>query len=318
MGKNRFFYLFILACTALFYVLYPLWFGWYLLCAALLLPLFDLALSLPGILSRRVRLSVPYVIEQGDDGKLTVTTISKKCFFTGQIKVRLLEKRFDGDIKHRFTFGGSRCELEFETSHSGVIRFELPRLWTTSMMGLFSVPIPVRCKAETLILPTPAMPPNTAALPRSGTLRPKPGGGFSEAHDIRPYRQGDPINSVHWKLSAKHDALIIREALMQPPHNRLVSCAPWNTPEERDLVLGRLRWVSDYLLKNDCPHYVRLHDNGAIAELTQPGDLTAFLYRSLDSTTPSMSDPISLPTKFTWFFQVDARVESRSPREDLP
>ena len=33
-----------------------------------------------------------------------------------------------------------------------------------------------------------------------------------EPGDIRPYRPGDPIRRIHWKLSAKRDELLVREA----------------------------------------------------------------------------------------------------------
>lgn len=310
MGQNRFVYLLILVGAMLFYILYPFWFGWYLMVAALLFPLFDLLISLPGMLTRRVCLCAPYVLEQGEQGTLAVTTLSENPIPAGRIKARLHVNRDDLTIIHRFKYEGirgGRYELAIDTSHSGVIRYELPLLWATSLMGLFSIPVSVQCKTGVLILPTPVKPPNTALLPQVGVLRPKPGGGFSEEHDLRPYRQGDPMNSVHWKLSAKHDTLIIREALIPETHSRLVCCAPWNTPGERDLIIGRLRWISAYLLKHECPHYVRLDDKGLIAEVTRPEDLTAFLHRSLDPMAPSAPDPITLPARFTWSFQVDAR-----------
>ena len=37
-----------------------------------------------------------------------------------------------------------------------------------------------------------------------------------EPGDIRPYIPGDPINRIHWKLSARHDELLIREHEHEP------------------------------------------------------------------------------------------------------
>ena len=41
-------------------------------------------------------------------------------------------------------------------------------------------------------------------------MKPKPQ-GFSEEHELRPYREGDAINLIHWKLSSKYDEPIVRE-----------------------------------------------------------------------------------------------------------
>ena len=107
---------------------------------------------------------------------------------------------------------------------------------------------------------------------------------------MRAYRFGDPINMVHWKLSAKYDSLIVREALIPSPHSRLVHCALWNGPEERDLILGRMRWVSIWLLERGLPHYAKIGEKGQILEITQPEDLIAFFYLNGDSMTFSVSD----------------------------
>lgn len=309
MLKNRLAYVFALVCALMFYVAYPRWFAWYLLVVTALLLPFDLVMSLPGMLVRRVSFSAPRVLEQGEKGTLIVTTKSDKNFPAGRVKGRLCVTGDAGAVKRRIVLGGapgSRYHMELDTSRGSVTVFALQRIWVCSVLGLFSIPISVGCSAAVVVLPAPVRPPNSAALPRSMALRPKPGGGFAEEHDIRPYRLGDPANSVHWKLSAKHDSLIIREPLVPPPHSRLIRCASWSSPRERDLILGRLRWISDHLLERDCPHYVQLGGR-AIAEVTKPSDLAEYLYRS---QTGGTLPPANLPARFTWVFGIDAKEET--------
>jgi len=309
MGTRRTIYIFALACAANFYILYPFWFSGYLFAVLLLLMPFDLIISMPGMLTRRVALTAPGVLEQGMEGTLIVTTIQKRSFPARCIKARLNISGEGFSEKKRFVCAAqrsSRHELAIDTSHSGVIVYEIKRIWTVSLIGLFALPAPVHRKVGILVLPLPVRPPYVTALPRGVVFHPKPGGGFSEDYDLRQYRQGDQIRSIHWKVSAKVDSLIIREPLVPPPHGRFVETTKWNDAKERDIVLGRLRWISDYLLKWEMPYYVRLGEGAPVTEITESGDLTEYIFRVLSGSTQSVQPPASPPSHFVWVYRVDA------------
>ncbi|MCL2342732.1 MAG: DUF58 domain-containing protein [Firmicutes bacterium] len=311
MWIRRLTYLLVLLLATIFYVTCRLWFAWYLWVFVLLLLPFDLLISLPGMLTRRVSLRAPRLLEQGEEGKLFTVTSAKKALPSGPIKARLCAKSEDKTLWRRFSLNGacgSYPVFIIGAPHSGVTSFELRRIWPASLLGLFTVPISVRSRATVLVLPAPVKPPHTAGLPRVNLLRPKPGGGFSEEYDLRPYRPGDAVNTIHWKLSAKNDSTIVREALAPPPHSRLIQAAQWTSGGERDLILGRLRWISAYLLEQGLSHYVRLGKQGAVGEITKPEDLTAFLCAALDSE--SIPAPLSLPAHFTWAFKIDGKVSA--------
>ena len=123
---------------------------------------------------------------------------------------------------------------------------------------------------------------------------------------MRPYRPGDPARSIHWKVSAKFDSLIIREPLVPPAHSRLLQVAVWNGAEQRDIILSRLRWICDYLLKWDLAHYIRLGENGPIAEIDTNSDLLEYLFLVLDGDFEDIHTPQTLPLRFAWIFRVDA------------
>ena len=310
MGTQRVIYTMSLIGAALFFVLYAHWFSWYLLVLLLLLIPFDLALSLPGMLITRIAVAAPKVLECGAVGTLTVTTQKKRPFPIRCLKAWLRVYSDDFAILRRFMCGadqGSRYEIAIDTSRSGLTVFDIKRIWTISLIGLFSIPANVGCRAAVLVLPAPVKPANIIALPRGVILRPKPGGGFSEDYDLRRYRPGDPVKSIHWKVSAKFDALIIREPLVPPSHSRLVHITQWDNAHERDLILGHLRWVSDYLLKWELPYYVRFGDEGPIAEITSIGILEDYLYRVLDGKAHTLPVHANIPIRFTWVFRVDAR-----------
>jgi len=296
--------------AALFYILYPFWFSWYLLVLMLMLLPFDLVLSLPGMLTRRVAVAAPKVVGQGEDRMLTATTLQKMPFPARCIRAWM---RIYGDgvsVWYRLICGaerGSRTQVEIDTSRSGITVFEITRIWPVSLIGLFSIPASVSCRAATLVLPAPVKPPDIVALPRGVVLRPKPGGGFAEDYDLRHYRPGDPVRSIHWKVSAKFDSIVIREPLVPPSHSRLVHIMKWDEAEQRDLILGRLMWISDYLLKWELPYFVKFGNDGPIMEITETGDLTDYLYRVLDGKARTLRPHPNVPARFTWTFRVDAR-----------
>jgi len=310
MGLKRIIYASALIGSALFYVLYSRWFSWYLLMLLVLLVPFDLVFSLPGMLTRRIRITAPDVLEMGADGVLAIITILKKPFPARCIKAWMRVAGDDFASMRRIMCGaerGSRYEVAIDTLRSGLTVFEINRFWVVSLIGLFSLPVTVSCRAAVLILPTPVRPANTVALSRGVILRPKPGGVFSDNYDLRHYRAGDPIRSIHWKVSAKYDSLIIREPLVPPAHSRLIHITKWDGALERDIILGRLRWVSDYLLKWDQHYFVSLGDNGPVVEITEAGALEDYLYRVLDGMAHTLPVPASIPVRYTWVFRVDAR-----------
>ena len=319
MWAQRIIYAFSLAGAALFSVLYPFWFSWYLLVLLITLAAFDFLCSLPGMLKRRIIFTSPKVLSHNEAGALVITTIADKSYPARCIKTWL---RISGDartVRRRFILSserGSRYEVAVDTSQSGVTVFEAGRIWTVSLIGLFCIPAKVSCRAAVLVLPAPVKPPHTVALPRGVILRPKPGGGLSENYDLREYRKGDPIRSVHWKVSAKFDSLIIREALVPPPHSRLLHAEMWNDAVQRELILGRLLWVSEFLLKWDLPHYVRLGSGGPVAEITKAEDLYDYLYLVLGGTGRKIVSQAGVPIRFAWLLRIDVEDAKRKEGGD--
>ena len=307
----RLIYLLILALSASYHVIYPHWFAWYLLTVLLLLLPFDLIVSLPGMLTRRLSLSAPYMLEQDEPGELVVTTLSDRPFPSGTINTRLTVTNDEKTVSQVLRCAGerdSRSQYAINTQHSGLTTYKFERFRPTSILRLISIPMKNSAATATLVLPSPVKPPNTMTLPSGVPLQPKPGGDFSEDYELREYRPGDPINSVHWKLTAKLDATIVREPMAPPPHGRLVHADKWTSARERDLILGRLRWISTYLLEHDCQYYMKLGGDGEIWEITKFEDFTDYLHHALgDASKPARG---IVPIRFTWVLHVNAKEES--------
>ena len=310
MFIRRIVYVITLACSVAFYALYPYWISQYIMVLILLLIPFDLLVSMPGMLIKRISLTAPKVLDMGESGTLVLTTYQKKPLPSGRIKTRLNMTAEDFSEKRKIICdpeSDSRYEIAIDTSHSGVTFFEIKRLHTTSIIGLFSLVIAAGSRVTVLILPAPVKPKNIVTLPRGLILRPKPGGGFSEDSDLRPYRRGDPVRIIHWKLSAKYDSLVIREPMIPPDHSRLVHIVNWSGARERDIILGRLRWISDYLLKWELSYYIKLGDNGSVAEITCEKEFMDYLCSIMGNEELSGTVPLSIPIRFSWVFHIDAK-----------
>jgi len=308
MWLHRIIYFCALIGSFLYYVMYPHWIAWYLWVLVLLFAPFDLLISLPGMLTRRITLTVPNTLEIGEAGQLHITTLAKNRFLSGSLKIKLYVKSELVTACHRITcsgISGSCHSTDIDTSHCDVIHLTVKRFWACSLMGICALPISADYKAATVILPAPVRPPNYEPMSVPLRLFPKPGGGFSEDHEMRPYRTGDPVKMMHWKLSAKHDSLVVREALAPISLNRLIDVTPWNGPTEREMAISRLRWSSAHLLEKGFAHYVRIGEHGAVIPIAQSQDLTVFLYKTLvGADLPMLTYS---PTFFTWVLRIDGK-----------
>ena len=323
MTINRLIYILTLALSFVFYLLYPPWFSWYLFVLVLLMVPIDLIISLPGMLKKGIVMSIPAVLEKGDDAVLKLITTSNKTYPIRCIiaKLRVTGDSFSTSCRIKCSpENGSQREVTIDTSHSGITVFYLKKIKTVSLLGLFSLPLNIKGSGSVLILPPPVKPKDTMALQHGTSLRPKPGGGFSEEHDMRIYRQGDPIRSIHWKVSAKYDSLVIREPLEPPPHSRLVHAQRWNNEIERDIILGRLRWVTEYLLKWQMPFYVKVGEDTAVSEVDNEYDLIDYLCYALGATgtlgttgalgtaVKKKAKLVQTPLRYSWIYRIDASV----------
>jgi len=322
MIHRQLIFAFALTAAFIFFILYPPWISWYLFVLLLLLIPIDLFISLPGMLSKSVLISAPVTVDTDSDSVLTLITVHKKSYPARCIIARFHASGDGFSVICRIKCSadkGARREISIDTTRSGLTVFEIKRIWTVSLIGLFAFPSKVKLRETVLVLPPAVKPAATMALQQGIKLRPKPGGGFSEEHDMRVYRPGDPVKSIHWKISAKFDSMIIREPLVLPPHSRLIHVVGWRNASERDLILGRLRWVSDYLINRRMPYYIKYQNDEMITEIENESELISFLRGVLDKHSDKIKPISVIPARFSWVFRIDAgmtgAVEKTKKRE---
>ncbi|MBR4865032.1 MAG: DUF58 domain-containing protein [Oscillospiraceae bacterium] len=235
-----------------FYVFYREWFSWFFLAGLLLLPWFSLAVSLPAMLTVKAGLRCPETARQDMPVRTSLQLDCKlptppvRC----QLRVTnvLTGERFLG-------MPGERIPTE----HCGMITISYPRLYVYDYLGLFRRQLNREESRDVFIMPKPV--PDDMPLKPEGSgvsmWRPKPGGGFSEIHDLRLYRPGDDLKHIHWKMSAKTGKLIYREPMEPVQKGYVLNITVSGTTEELDRKLGKLLWTSRMLLEREFTHTVR-------------------------------------------------------------
>ncbi len=252
MAARRLLYLAALGLCGVFYIAYGQWLSWIILLTVLALPWFSLVISLPAILRFQAAPSGPNVLEMNDTGEL---------WLMGSCDLPM--PPFRGKLRLHHQISGQTWLYQepedLAASHCGGILVTVESPKVCDYLGLFS--FPARCREQKLILVRPRLVPMELTDDPSRCItkswKPKPGGGYAENHELRPYRPGDSLNQVHWKLSAKSGSLILREAMEPQQGLVLLTLNLRGTPEEIDRKLGRLCWLGEALLEQEIRFEIR-------------------------------------------------------------
>lgn len=254
MATNRMLYLGLLALSLTFYFASKIWFSWLLLVLVVALPFLSFLCSLPVMLTCRLSVHAPDTVEQGENASLRIRISAFRYLPLPEVRIRLNLRTRDQEKDLRFLSHLSRAGglLSLSTEVCGFVYPEFRRGWVYDALGLFRLPLRMPQTFPIAILP-PAVRP--AVMPRLETffqqqMKPKPGSGFSEQHDHRVYRPGDPVKSIHWKLSLKTDELIVREPLEPVRRKVILALRTPRGPEERKETLGSFRYLCNWMLEN--------------------------------------------------------------------
>lgn len=151
--------------------------------------------------------------------------------------------------------GENRMEYEVSFRETGNYEFRILRVRIYDFMGLFSLGRKSYAVDHAVVLPKVwDIPVSLGEAVRNfyGDAEEydekRPGQDNSETFAVREYRPGDKLQSIHWKLSAKADDLMVRE-YSQPKACPLI------------LLVGKSRLaltasIMFSLMDAECPHYV--------------------------------------------------------------
>jgi len=265
------------------------------------LPLFSLLVSLPAMVRVRLHLDAPAMCLRGEPAYVTLRASNgflpmPKCRFKLTVCAVMTGETV---VLKQQAPGHDSWYVPLDTAHCGVLRCSAGKARVYDYLGLFCLPVRAGSPVAVMVKPVPVPPENCPNLAHFLARRrqPKPGGGFSEEHELRDYRPGDNLRDIHWKLSVKTDRLIVREAQEPIRGLTLLTLDMAGTADDVDTTLEQLLWLSGWLLEHEAEHQVIWIDPAdcqlASASVTSREDLDGLLERllaaSLRADTPSVA-----------------------------
>ena len=264
MAARRIIYFALLITVGILHFAYGQYMTHFMLIFLLCIPVLSLLLSLPAALSANTLLLGGEDICRGRESQVRLRakcrgplppeawsiTLEAQNLFTG------------GSTTHQKIKIGSHKKLEkvfsTDTSKLGAIRYRIKRAVIFDYLGLFPIPVKKGGSVTVTVLPDKEIPvPEPALIENSAmALRPKPQ-GFSEEHELRPYRDGDPINLIHWKLSLKMDDYIIREPQEIVRREILLVIDKPADYEQHRSILEQLCFLNGVLAEQQVPYLLQ-------------------------------------------------------------
>lgn len=268
MNRYRILYLWLLAMALSYYVIDTRYLSWLLLVMLILLVPIEVLLSLPGLMTLRMKLSTePDTLCQG--GILTARVEIASRFPIHAVRLRLHCKNLltgeEADKKGCFPArGGKMAELPCLWEHCGTVRCQVTSARLVDLLGLFSFRVPLPQPVDVLISPQPIpFQGKTSSFVPGGAsegIALSAGKGGEERSAVREFHDGDQLRDVHWKLSSKMQKLIVREAEQSPQPSVVLAFCLSGEPERADQTLARLAGLSTELLENRCVHSLQWYD----------------------------------------------------------
>ena len=287
MAQRRVEYICILIAAILFYAFCTDFISLFILLNALFLPVMSVVLTCISGLSLEAAIENPDTTQSEVGDELRVYVRVKNPARLGGARVRmnlLINYELEGKVhteKMRFVTERSEQMTACLVSalHCGRITCRIENLKLYDYLWLLAIPGKAshdRC-SFTVMPKLPDIDPLAVPTLRedfesSIYAQNRPGRDYSEVYEIRNYREGDPISSIHHKLSAKREELVVREG-SYPVGNRLMllSVLPdWTgTIEECEEVLTAVFSVSAFLTADGLSHVIAWQDEEQASGLMQ-------------------------------------------------
>ena len=299
MRSRRILYAALVGAAVLFQILFRFYLSTFVLVLILALPVLSLLLSLPGLSGVRLAVTpAASTVRCGEPACLHLALEHTSPLPLVPPRVRLRwRNQLTGEegLLRAVPVQGAPVSLTVPAGHCGRLVCRVEGAWSCDLLGLFPLPLRRGPEGAVLVLPVPAEPEDLTDLStcwnRGTVLRPRPGGGPGEDYDLRDYRPGDPLRSIHWKLSSKRDEPVVRETLEPIQPLIVVTYDHFGTPEALDRTFARLYGLSRRLLEQGYPHHIQWSSpvTGAVEDraVDEERDLPACLEPSLSTPAPA-------------------------------
>lgn len=281
-----FLYTVLFIASVFFYILYEHPFSFYLFAFFLVIPFVMLTMTIctakkikVGFLQRQSSASrtakLPIKLKVRNDSMLPCPNLLIEINYTNKLDGKKNVVKINTPVYPHET---QILTLSVSGIHCGTVDFNIKRCRISDMLKLFTMK--VRSKATEFadkcctitILPDYIPLENEIAnyadmgLESEEYSKTQKGDDPSEIFDIRDYVEGDKLNRIHWKLSAKQDKTMVKDYSL-PIANSIVLMIDLSKTDNKtdelavfDSVVEAAASVSRYLLENDVPHRAVFYD----------------------------------------------------------
>lgn len=165
--------------------------------------------------------AIPFILEVENKSIFPTSTLKIRCRYFNTLgqshkeKNSIIEQWIQVYVNSKTT---AKIKLHLESDFCGIINICLNRYKVSDFLHLFSFGKKLDLVCETTIFPKLAdvnfeiSPPVRNFIGESDVFSKECSGDDpSEVFDVRPYRIGDRLQQVHWKLSARMDETFVKE-----------------------------------------------------------------------------------------------------------
>ena len=247
--------------TFIFFLCYKMWVSWFCLIVLLLVPFLALAMCIIASRTLSVDTESPKSCPMGDPSFIKITMNGFASYFSFCRIKTVITDRMAG-TSQRLVFqvhDKGVTDIPVDTSHCGAYTYRLSRLEIYDLFGFFHATKNIAKDKEFLVKPVPSMPevmPDMYGFKAKNLRKAKQPN--SEIYDIREYQAGDPVRSIHWKMSAKKDKLMVKEPLEEYGGHSRVLLKLTGDRDKMDLHLGQILFTSRFFIEHETPHKIRV------------------------------------------------------------
>ena len=247
--------------TFIFFLCYKMWVSWFCLIVLLLIPFLALGMCIFASRTLSVDTESPNSCAIGDPSFVKIITDGIASYFAF-CKVRAVVTDRMAGTSTKITImvhDKGITSIPVDTSHCGAYSYKLTRLEIYDLFGFFRSVKNINRNNEYLVKPVPSIPqvmPDMYGF-KAKSLR-KAKQPNTEIYDIREYQTGDPVKSIHWKMSAKKDKLMVKEPLEEYGGHSRVLLKLTSDRDKLDLHLGQILFTSRFYIDHETSHKIRV------------------------------------------------------------
>lgn len=280
MAKNRVLYLALLLCSIWIFIVYIDYSALAILVLFVTLPIVMLIITF--ICSRNVTVSVMGdngMVEKHSTGKITLHVKNTSLMpFSGAIMYITVENCYDGkkytkklkiNIPDREV---SKFIINISSPYCGKIHVSVSRFKIYDCFGIWSFKGKIKNEGDIYVVPHI----NVVNLVANRNMNEYvedpvmyseqiPGDDNSQVFDVREYMQGDKIQRIHWKLTAKKEDMYVKEFSMPIDASAMIFAElsvsdNTDTIKYADAVIETVFLISMAMLNNEQYHYICWYD----------------------------------------------------------